>query len=60
MLHEKLKKLNTDSFYAGKSYDIENSLTDKIDENEITIFIGAGDMDQYYPKILNKFEANNE
>ncbi|HPO49782.1 MAG TPA: Mur ligase family protein [Spirochaetota bacterium] len=54
-LYDALKKSGSNVFYAGKSCEIEKTLTDKIDESEVTLFIGAGDMDLYYPKIFEKF-----
>lgn len=59
MIYEKLKKMKKDVFYAGKSSDIYNSLKTKIDEKEVTCFVGAGDMDQYYYKLFDFFHAEN-
>ena len=55
MLYEKLKSLGKEVFYAGKVSEIKEKVSDKIDEKEVTCFIGAGDMDLYYPEILNDF-----
>jgi UDP-N-acetylmuramate--alanine ligase len=54
MIYENLKKNGCNVFYAGKSSNIPESLKDKINDNEITCFIGAGDMDIYYPVILHQ------
>ncbi len=59
MIYEKLKKTGIDVYYAGKSIEIFNNLVDKIDEKETTCFIGAGDMDQYYNKLLDFFHAKS-
>jgi UDP-N-acetylmuramate--alanine ligase len=59
MLFDELKKLGKNVFYAGPSCNIMNRLIDKIDEKEITCFIGAGDMDLYYPQILASLECRN-
>jgi UDP-N-acetylmuramate--alanine ligase len=59
MIFEKLKELKKDVFYAGKSSEIYNNLLKKIDEKDITCFIGAGDMDLYYQKILDYFKAES-
>lgn len=55
MLYEKLKEYGKEVYYLGKSENIYENAKDKIDKNEITCFIGAGDMDQYYYKIINEF-----
>ena len=59
MLYEKLKNDGMNVFYAGKSHEIKNNLLDKIDEKEITCFLGAGDMDLYYTAILGSLEARS-
>ena len=59
MIYEKLKIMKKDVYYAGKSSEIYNNLLEKIDENEATCFIGAGDMDLYYNKLLDFFHAEN-
>lgn len=60
MICEKLKKMKKDVYYAGKSREIYNTLKGKIDENEITCFVGAGDMDQYYDRLLDFFHAKSD
>ena len=55
MIYEKLKELKKDVYYAGKSAEIYENLSDKINKDEVTCFLGAGDMDLYYQKILNLF-----
>ncbi|OHD44882.1 MAG: hypothetical protein A2086_13205 [Spirochaetes bacterium GWD1_27_9] len=57
-IYEKLSLLKKNVFYAGKSKDIATALSNKIDESEVTCFIGAGDMDLYFPALFDKFEAN--
>ena len=57
MIFEKLKELKKDVYYAGKSSEIYKNLSGKIDKNDITCFLGAGDMDLYYQKILNFFKV---
>ena len=59
MIYEKLKDLKKDVYYAGKSSEIYKSLSGKIDENDVTCFIGAGDMDLYYKEILDFFKAKS-
>lgn len=59
MIYEKLQSIGKDTYYAGKSKDMKNTLLNKIDEKEITCFLGAGDMDQYYPEIFETFKAEN-
>ena len=53
MIYEKLKEFKKDVYYAGKSSEIYNNLSDKINKDEVTCFLGAGDMDLYYQKILD-------
>ena len=55
-LFNKIKEKKDEVFLAGKSSEIYETLTPKIDEREVTLFIGAGDIDLYYPKIFEKFE----
>ncbi|MBN2546453.1 MAG: hypothetical protein JXB50_11700 [Spirochaetes bacterium] len=55
MLYEALKKMGIEVYYAGKSSDISKNLINKISENEINCFIGAGDMDQYYGEIIKYY-----
>jgi len=55
MIYDELKKIGKEAYYAGKSSDISKNLIDKISENEITCFIGAGDMDQFYGEIIKNF-----
>jgi len=59
MLCEKLKTSGTEVFYRGNSKNIKDSLKDKIDENEITCFLGAGDMDLYYPDLFEGLHVKN-
>jgi UDP-N-acetylmuramate--alanine ligase len=58
-LCDALKRDHNDVFYAGKSRDIHANLAGRIKENDITCFIGAGDMNLYYGKILDGFGAKN-
>ncbi len=58
-MYEELKKLGCNVYYAGKSSEIYSNLINKIDENEVTCFIGAGDMDMYYDKILKELKAKD-
>ncbi len=59
MLYDKLRLEGKNVYYAGKSMEIAEALKGKISEDEVTCFIGAGDMDQYYPAILKFFEAKS-
>jgi len=59
MIYEELKKAGATCFYEGKSSEMFNNMKDKIDEKEITIFIGAGDMDFYYNSILEYYNAKS-
>lgn len=58
LAHE-IAKTNPSVFYAGAADKIYDSLLDKIDENEVTCFIGAGNMDLYYGKILESLGCTN-
>ena len=57
-IYEKLKNLGKISYYGGEAKDIIN-IYDKIDENDINCFIGAGDMDFYYQELFDKFETKD-
>jgi UDP-N-acetylmuramate--alanine ligase len=59
MLYEHLNKIHTDVFYAGKSRDIYQNIINRIDENDVTCFIGAGDMNLYYGGIFKELNAVN-
>jgi UDP-N-acetylmuramate-alanine ligase len=59
MLYERLKNTHNDVFYAGKSCDIFRNVFNRIDEKDATCFIGAGDMNLYYGKILEELRASN-
>ena len=54
-MYKKLKETGTDVYYAGKAGEINKNLHDKIDESEVSCFIGAGDMDLYYPELFEAF-----
>ncbi|HOJ64720.1 MAG TPA: cyanophycin synthetase [Spirochaetota bacterium] len=58
-IYEELKKSGCSVYYAGKSSDIYKNLFPYINENEITCFIGAGDMDRYYGEILKELDAKD-
>jgi len=58
-LYEELVKTKDDVFYAGKSSDIHKSLADKINPDEISCFIGAGDMDLYFNSLFEQFNVKN-
>jgi UDP-N-acetylmuramate--alanine ligase len=59
MIYEKLLLKNKNVFYAGKSRDILKNVVSRIDEKDITCFLGAGDMDRYYPGVMEIFDAKN-
>lgn len=59
MIYKELLKVKKDVFYAGKSKDIPKNLINKIDEKEITCFIGAGDMDLYFNELFKFFKAES-
>ncbi|MCG8572507.1 MAG: Mur ligase domain-containing protein [Spirochaetes bacterium] len=56
-LTQALHRKGCKSYYVGPVYDIQNALAGKISEDEITCFIGAGDMDQYFNEIFQQFQA---
>lgn len=58
-LAESLSKVNNNVYYAGESASIYKNMLNKIDENEITCFLGAGDMDLYYSEIFEKLGAES-
>lgn len=55
MLYEKLKRSGAEVFFVGDRANIYDKLIDKIDPDEATCFIGAGDMDLYYDKLIRNF-----
>lgn len=55
MIVDKLMSYGKNVYYAGSSNQIYQNMLDRIDEKEIICFLGAGDMDQYYPEILKKY-----
>ncbi len=59
MLYDKLATIHPDVYYAGESKHIASKMQNKIDEQEITCFIGAGDMDFYYPGLFEKLGAKS-
>ena len=59
MIYEKLKESNKDVYYGGKSSEIYKNLLKRIDEKDVTCFIGAGDMDLYYHEILDHLHVKN-
>ena len=59
MLEEKLKALGLDANYIGASKDVAESLDGKVLDGEVTLFMGAGDMDKSYVKLLKKLGAKN-
>lgn len=59
MLEEKLRKAGIDATYIGESKDVDKSLDGKVIDGEVTLFMGAGDMDKSYVKLLEKIGAKN-
>ncbi|HNZ28032.1 MAG TPA: Mur ligase family protein [Spirochaetota bacterium] len=55
MLYEELKRLGAEVYFVGDRANLYEKLIDKIDPNEATCFIGAGDMDLYYDKLIKNF-----
>lgn len=58
-MYDTLKKIGASVYYAGRSNEIYNNIIDKINKDEVTSFIGAGDMDLYYDRILKELEAKD-
>ncbi len=50
-----VKQKNSNVFYGGKPEEISENLSGQIDVNEITIFIGAGNMDLYYMPLIKSY-----
>ncbi|HBD96367.1 MAG: hypothetical protein A2015_10890 [Spirochaetes bacterium GWF1_31_7] len=55
MLTDQVLLRNPNVTFAGQAKDIVKNMENVIDANEVTCFIGAGDMDQYYEGLLHKF-----
>ncbi len=56
MAHD-LGENGINSAYCGAAAQICENLKPRIDESEVTCFIGAGDMDRYYGKLFSDFGA---
>lgn len=58
MMVKALKAKGQAAVYAGKSSELP-ALAESISEEEITCFIGAGDMDHKFPELFAKFGAEH-
>ena len=56
MLAEKISRLNPNVAYIGAARDIYQNLHNRINADEVTCFIGAGDMDAYYGKLIDEYK----
>lgn len=59
ILEEKLKAHNVQAEYIGLSSQVHESLREKVLDGEVTLFMGAGDMDKSYVKLFDKLGAKN-
>lgn len=55
ILTNEIRKLNSNVAYCGPSAEIYQGVRDRINPKEITCFMGAGDMDLYYEKLIQEF-----
>jgi UDP-N-acetylmuramate--alanine ligase len=56
-LCEALQKKGVTVVYAGHSSGIQETINGIIDLDDVTCFMGAGDMDRYYTALFEKFEV---
>ena len=56
MLADKIRPLNPNVEYIGAARDIYTNLHNKLNADEVTCFIGAGDMDAYYGKLIDELK----
>lgn len=59
MLNEKLLSQNVKSEYIGDSQNVHEALNGKILEDEVSVFMGAGDMDKSYKKLISNLGGVN-
>ena len=59
MMADALKARGVDAEYRGHCSEIVKNLKTHIGQDEITCFMGAGDMDVYYPELFALFNAKN-
>ncbi len=55
MLVDRLNAVRDNVFYAGKPENIAEVMKEMINPDEITVFIGAGNMDHYYEPLIKEF-----
>lgn len=58
-LVREIKSINSNTEAVGKPSSIYDSVINRISEDEITCFVGAGDMDLYYGRILDSLSAES-
>ena len=59
MLVDKLNKHGANASYIGVSSAVHEALKDKVLDGEVTLFMGAGDMDKSYVKLFDALNAKN-